>query len=57
VLKLGYKASAEQFAPTKLLDFSIEAEKVELDSVGSMSTAMRRLRWFGWGRWRPGPPA
>jgi len=33
VLKLGYKASAEQFAPTKLLDFSIEAEKVELDSV------------------------
>ena len=33
MLKLGYKASAEQFAPTKLLDFSIEAEKVELDSV------------------------
>lgn len=33
MLKLGYKASAEQFAPTKLLDFAIEAEKVELDSV------------------------
>ena len=33
MLKLGYKASAEQFAPSRLLDFSIEAEKVGLDSV------------------------
>ncbi len=33
MLKLGYKASAEQFAPAKLLDFSAEAEKVGLDSV------------------------
>jgi coenzyme F420-dependent glucose-6-phosphate dehydrogenase len=33
VLKLGYKASAEQFAPGKLLDFSIHAEKVGFESV------------------------
>ena len=32
-LKLGYKASAEQFAPRQLLDFSVEAEKVGFDSV------------------------
>jgi len=33
VLKLGYKASAEQFAPTPLLDFSVLAEEVGFDSV------------------------
>src|SRR6478735_792330 len=33
VLKLGYKASAEQFAPSKLLDFAIMAEQVGLDSA------------------------
>ena len=33
MLKLGYKASAEQFAPSKLLDFSILAEQVGLDSA------------------------
>jgi len=33
VLKLGYKASAEQFAPTKLLDFSCQAEAAGFDSV------------------------
>ena len=33
MLKLGYKASAEQFAPGKLLDFSIHAEKVGFESV------------------------
>src|ERR1700761_9254336 len=33
MLKLGYKASAEQFAPRELLDFSIEAERVGFDSV------------------------
>ena len=27
MLKLGYKASAEQFAPAKLLDFAVLAEK------------------------------
>ena len=33
VLKLGYKASAEQFAPSKLLAFSVLAEQVGFDSV------------------------
>ena len=33
MLKLGYKASAEQFAPGPLLDFACLAEKVGFDSV------------------------
>jgi coenzyme F420-dependent glucose-6-phosphate dehydrogenase len=33
LLKLGYKASAEQFGPAKLLEFSCLAEEVGLDSV------------------------
>jgi coenzyme F420-dependent glucose-6-phosphate dehydrogenase len=33
VLKLGYKASAEQFGPTELLDFSCLAEELGFDSV------------------------
>ena len=33
MLKLGYKASAEQFAPGPLLEFSCLAEKVGFDSV------------------------
>ena len=33
MLKLGYKASAEQFGPTELLDFSCLAEEVGFDSV------------------------
>jgi len=33
VLTLGYKASAEQFAPNKLLDFSVLAEECGFDSV------------------------
>ena len=32
-LKLGYKASAEQFGPRELLNFSIEAEQRGFDSV------------------------
>ncbi|HEY7347765.1 MAG TPA: glucose-6-phosphate dehydrogenase (coenzyme-F420) [Ktedonobacterales bacterium] len=32
-LKLGYKASAEQFGPRQLLDFSIQAEQLGFDSV------------------------
>ncbi|CAN5726003.1 glucose-6-phosphate dehydrogenase (coenzyme-F420) [soil metagenome] len=32
-LRLGYKASAEQFAPRRLLDFGIEAERQGFDSV------------------------
>lgn len=33
MLKLGYKASSEQFAPAKLLDFACQAEAVGFDSV------------------------
>ena len=33
MLKLGYKASAEQFAPAQLLDFSCQAEAAGFDSV------------------------
>ncbi len=32
-LRLGYKASAEQFGPRQLLDFAIEAEQLGFDSV------------------------
>lgn len=32
-LRLGYKASAEQFAPRELLDFAVAAEAVGFDSV------------------------
>ena len=33
MLKLGYKASAEQFGPGELLDYAVHAETVGLDSV------------------------
>ena len=33
MLRLGYKASAEQFGPRKLLDFTIEAEQAGFDSA------------------------
>ncbi|CAN5793541.1 glucose-6-phosphate dehydrogenase (coenzyme-F420) [soil metagenome] len=32
-MRIGYKASAEQFAPRELLDFAVQAEDVGLDSV------------------------
>lgn len=32
-LRLGYKASAEQFGPRQLLDFTVEAEECGFDSV------------------------
>ncbi len=32
-LKVGYKASAEQFGPRELLDFTIEAERLGFDSA------------------------
>jgi coenzyme F420-dependent glucose-6-phosphate dehydrogenase len=32
-LRIGYKASAEQFAPRQLLDFAVQAERLGLDSV------------------------
>ncbi len=33
MLRLGYKASAEQFGPRQLLDFAVSAEKHGFDSV------------------------
>jgi coenzyme F420-dependent glucose-6-phosphate dehydrogenase len=33
MLKLGYKASAEQFAPRELVEFAVHAEQAGLDSV------------------------
>jgi coenzyme F420-dependent glucose-6-phosphate dehydrogenase len=33
MLKLGYKASAEQFGPRQLLDFAVHAEAVGFDSI------------------------
>lgn len=33
MLKLGYKASAEQFAPRELVEFAVQAEQAGLDSV------------------------
>ena len=33
MLKLGYKASAEQFAPGRLLDYAAHAEKAGFESV------------------------
>jgi coenzyme F420-dependent glucose-6-phosphate dehydrogenase len=33
MLRLGYKASAEQFGPRRLLDFAISAERLGFDSV------------------------
>jgi coenzyme F420-dependent glucose-6-phosphate dehydrogenase len=33
MLKLGYKASAEQFAPNELLEYGVLAERVGMDSV------------------------
>jgi coenzyme F420-dependent glucose-6-phosphate dehydrogenase len=33
MLKLGYKASAEQFGPRELLEFSVVAEEVGFDSI------------------------
>ncbi|NVK35900.1 MAG: glucose-6-phosphate dehydrogenase (coenzyme-F420) [Rhodobacteraceae bacterium] len=33
MLRIGYKASAEQFTPTQLMDFTVQAEKLGLDSA------------------------
>ena len=33
VLRIGYKASAEQFAPRELVEYAVRAEEVGLDSV------------------------
>jgi len=61
VLKLGYKASAEQFAPSKLLAFSVLAEQVGFDSVfisdhfqpWKHTTGMLPTRSPGSVRWAP----
>jgi coenzyme F420-dependent glucose-6-phosphate dehydrogenase len=34
-IRLGYKASAEQFGPTELLEFSLQAERLGYDDVAS----------------------
>ena len=49
VLRLGYKASAEQFAPAELLDYSVHAERVGFDSVGVISAAALLVSVFGLG--------
>jgi coenzyme F420-dependent glucose-6-phosphate dehydrogenase len=56
-LRLGYKASAEQFGPRQLLDFSVLAEQLGLDSVAvsdhfqpwrhSTGHAPNSLVWLG----------
>jgi coenzyme F420-dependent glucose-6-phosphate dehydrogenase len=33
MIRFGYKASAEQFAPAELLDYSVQAERLGFDSV------------------------
>jgi len=55
LIRLGYKASAEQFGPAKLRDFAIAAEANGFDSVfvsdtfsrGAIPTAMRHSRLRG----------
>jgi coenzyme F420-dependent glucose-6-phosphate dehydrogenase len=56
-VRFGYKASAEQFAPAELLEFSVLAERVGLDSVAvsdhfqpwrhSTGHAPNSLVWLG----------
>ncbi|HET8594574.1 MAG TPA: F420-dependent glucose-6-phosphate dehydrogenase, partial [Intrasporangium sp.] len=33
MLKIGWKASAEQFGPRELVEYAVHAERVGLDSV------------------------
>src|SRR3954467_12477634 len=51
MLKFGYKASAEQFPPRELIDFSVLAEKSGFDSV-FVSDHLQPWRHKG----GPGPP-
>jgi coenzyme F420-dependent glucose-6-phosphate dehydrogenase len=54
-LSIGYKASAEQFAPRDLVEFAVRAEEVGLDSVvvsdhfqpWRTMVVTRRSRWPG----------
>ena len=41
-MRLGYKASAEQFAPSALLDFAVEAEQAGFDSVRSIIPSLKQ---------------
>lgn len=58
MLRIGYKASAEQFTPTQLLEFTCLAEDLGFDSVfisdhfqpWRHTGAMRPTRLPGWGR-------
>ena len=57
-LRIGYKASAEQFDPTRLAAFAVRAEEVGLDSVTisdhfqpwrlTGGHAPNSLAWLGW---------
>ncbi len=57
-LRIGYKASAEQFDPTRLAAFAVRAEEVGLDSVTisdhfqpwrlNGGHAPNSLAWLGW---------
>ena len=47
MLKLGYKASAEQFAPSKLLDFAVMAEQVGLGRSPADQEELERMSQAG----------
>ena len=49
MLRLGYKASAEQFGPSELLDFAVLAEQRGFDSV-FISDHFQGWRHTGWPR-------
>ena len=52
VLRLGYKASAEQFGPRELLDYSVEAERhgLEIIAVSDHFQPFRHTGGHGTGR-------
>jgi coenzyme F420-dependent glucose-6-phosphate dehydrogenase len=62
-LRLGYKASAEQFAPRELLDYGIAAEQAGFDSVvisdhfqpWKHTDGHAPSRLPGWPRWASAP--
>ena len=64
MLKLGYKASAEQFAPGELLDFAVPAETGRLrfglrqrpfPALEAYRRPCARTRSPGWARWARAP--
>jgi coenzyme F420-dependent glucose-6-phosphate dehydrogenase len=62
-IRIGYKASAEQFGPRDLVEYAVRAEELGLDSVTVSDHflpwrhegGMLRSRWRGWQRWASGP--